>query len=56
VLRDLETWRVISRAYATISFTITTADDELGKNAVLHACPAAASGAVLKGGDVWIHS
>jgi DNA repair photolyase len=31
VLRDLETLRVISRVYAAISFTITTADDELGK-------------------------
>jgi DNA repair photolyase len=31
VLRDLETPRVISRSYAAISFTITTADDELGK-------------------------
>ena len=31
VLRDLETLRVISQVYAAISFTITTADDELGK-------------------------
>jgi len=31
VLRDLETLRVISHVYAAISFTITTADDELGK-------------------------
>jgi len=31
VLRDIETLRVISRVYAAISFTITTADDELGK-------------------------
>jgi len=31
VLRDLETLRVISRSYAAISFTITTANDELGK-------------------------
>jgi DNA repair photolyase len=31
VLRDLETLRAISRVYAAISFTITTADDELGK-------------------------
>ncbi len=31
VLRDLETLRAISRSYAAISFTITTADDELGK-------------------------
>ncbi len=31
VLRDLETLRVIGRVYAAISFTITTADDELGK-------------------------
>jgi DNA repair photolyase len=31
VLRDLETLRVIGQLYAAISFTITTADDELGK-------------------------
>jgi DNA repair photolyase len=31
VLRDLETLRAISRTYAAISFTITTADDDLGK-------------------------
>src|SRR5512136_1280948 len=31
VLRDLDALRTISRIYATISFTITTADDELGK-------------------------
>jgi DNA repair photolyase len=31
VLRDIETLRVISRTYAAISFTITTADDDLGK-------------------------
>ncbi|HTP10513.1 MAG TPA: radical SAM protein, partial [Anaerolineae bacterium] len=31
VLRDIETLRAISRVYAAISFTITTADDELGK-------------------------
>jgi len=31
VLRDLDILRVISRVYAAISFTITTADDELGK-------------------------
>jgi DNA repair photolyase len=31
VLRDLESLRAISRVYAAISFTITTADDELGK-------------------------
>ncbi len=31
VLRDIETLRAISRTYAAISFTITTADDDLGK-------------------------
>ena len=31
MLRDLEILRAISKVYATISFTITTADDELGK-------------------------
>jgi DNA repair photolyase len=31
VLRDLEILRVIGQLYAAISFTITTADDELGK-------------------------
>jgi len=31
VLRDLDTLRQISQVYAAISFTITTADDELGK-------------------------
>ena len=31
VLRDLETLRVISQTYAAISFTITTADDDLAK-------------------------
>ena len=31
VLRDLETLRVISQVYAAISFTIATADHELGK-------------------------
>ncbi len=31
VLRDLETLRCIAQTYAAISFTITTADDELGK-------------------------
>jgi DNA repair photolyase len=31
VLRDLDTLRAISKVYAAISFTITTADDELGK-------------------------
>ena len=31
VLRDLETLRAIGQLYAAISFTITTADDELGK-------------------------
>jgi len=31
VLRDLETLREISQVYAAVSFTITTADDELGK-------------------------
>jgi DNA repair photolyase len=31
VLRDLDTLRAISCVYAAISFTITTADDELGK-------------------------
>jgi DNA repair photolyase len=31
VLRDLDTLRTISRVYAAISFTITTADDELGR-------------------------
>jgi DNA repair photolyase len=31
VLRDLDTLRAISRVYAAISFTITTADDGLGK-------------------------
>jgi DNA repair photolyase len=31
VLRDLETLRAISHTYAAISFTITTADDDLGK-------------------------
>ena len=31
VLRDLETLRAISKVYAAISFTITTADDELGR-------------------------
>jgi DNA repair photolyase len=31
VLRDLETLRAISRVYAAISFTITTAADDLGK-------------------------
>jgi DNA repair photolyase len=31
VLRDLEVLRAIHRAYAAISFTITTADDDLGK-------------------------
>jgi DNA repair photolyase len=31
VLRDLETLRAISRTYAAISFTITTADDDLGR-------------------------
>ena len=31
VLRDLETLHAISQVYAAISFTITTADDELGK-------------------------
>ena len=31
VLRDIETLREISRVYAAVSFTITTADDDLGK-------------------------
>ncbi len=31
VLKDLETLREIKRVYAAVSFTITTADDELGK-------------------------
>jgi DNA repair photolyase len=31
VLRDLDTLREINRVYAAVSFTITTADDELGK-------------------------
>ena len=31
VLRDLDTLKEISRVYAAVSFTITTADDELGK-------------------------
>ncbi|MBN1994467.1 MAG: radical SAM protein, partial [Anaerolineae bacterium] len=31
VLRDLDTLREINRIYAAVSFTITTADDELGK-------------------------
>jgi DNA repair photolyase len=31
VLRDMETLRVINDVYAAVSFTITTADDELGK-------------------------
>jgi DNA repair photolyase len=31
VLRDLDTLREISRVYAAVSFTITTADDDLGK-------------------------
>ncbi len=31
VLRDLPTLKAINRAYAAVSFTITTADDELGK-------------------------
>jgi DNA repair photolyase len=31
VLRDLETLREINRVYATVSFTITTVDDDLGK-------------------------
>jgi DNA repair photolyase len=31
VLRDLDTLAKISERYATVSFTITTADDELGK-------------------------
>jgi DNA repair photolyase len=31
VLRDLDTLAEISQRYATVSFTITTADDELGK-------------------------
>jgi DNA repair photolyase len=31
VLRDLDTLAEISERYATVSFTITTADDELGK-------------------------
>jgi DNA repair photolyase len=31
VLRDLDTLAEINRRYATVSFTITTADDELGK-------------------------
>jgi DNA repair photolyase len=31
VLRDLETLAAINERYATVSFTITTADDELGK-------------------------
>jgi len=31
VLRDLDTLRIINQVYAAVSFTITTADDELGK-------------------------
>ena len=31
VLRDLETLREISQVYAAVSFTVTTADDDLGK-------------------------
>ncbi|MBN1814811.1 MAG: radical SAM protein [Anaerolineae bacterium] len=31
VLRDLDTLAAINECYATVSFTITTADDELGK-------------------------
>jgi DNA repair photolyase len=31
VLRDLETLQEINKVYAAVSFTITTADDELGK-------------------------
>ncbi len=31
VTRDLDLWREISRIYAAVSFTITTADEELGK-------------------------
>jgi DNA repair photolyase len=31
VLRDLDTLRRINRVYATVSFTITTADDDLGR-------------------------
>ncbi len=31
ILRDLDTLREINRVYAAVSFTITTADDDLGK-------------------------
>ncbi len=31
VVRDLDIWREISRVYAAVSFTITTADDDLGR-------------------------
>lgn len=31
VRRDVDVWQAISQVYAAVSFTITTADDELGK-------------------------
>jgi DNA repair photolyase len=31
VVRDLDLWREINRVYAAVSFSITTADDDLGK-------------------------
>jgi DNA repair photolyase len=40
VLRDLDALREISREYAAVSFTITTADDELGKKIEPGASPA----------------
>ncbi len=39
VLRDLDTLRRINRVYATVSFTITTADDELGRKLEPGAAP-----------------
>jgi DNA repair photolyase len=38
VLRDLDTLEEINQRYATVSFTITTADDELGKKTGARRC------------------
>jgi DNA repair photolyase len=48
VLRDLDTLREISQVYAAVSFTITTADDELGKKLEPGAPPVSARFRAMK--------
>ena len=48
VLRDLELLREIGQVYAAVSFTITTADDELGKKVEPYAAPVSARFAAIE--------